>query len=241
MAQAGAGADSRDDEDRRPHPKISKTDLHHQPSKLPPPRPPHPPATMAAQKFAPFSLGRKAVYLYAPTPLNRTRTRTRRSTRAHRPRPLRRTTAAAPTTANPPPRTHSPDFALTLLRTPFLPPTFAKFLVPLHFNKLDLRDYLWHAYGVRCTNIRSFVQQQKMRQDDHSRKRPMPRRWYRGPAIKKMTVEMDKPFMWPEEPEDWTEYVFFLLRLPSSHACCWLGGGGFLGCLGRPGNGGRRK
>ncbi|GME24931.1 Lipase GDSL [Neofusicoccum parvum] len=167
---------------------------------------------MAAQKFAPFPLGRKAVYLYAPTPLNRTRTRTRRSTRAHRPRPLRRTTAAAPTTANPPPRTHSPDFALTLLRTPFLPPTFAKFLVPLHFNKLDLRDYLWHAYGVRCTNIRSFVQQQKMRQDDHSRKRPMPRRWYRGPAIKKMTVEMDKPFVWPEEPEDWTEYSRDLYR-----------------------------
>ncbi|KAL1629873.1 mitochondrial 54S ribosomal protein YmL41 [Neofusicoccum ribis] len=123
---------------------------------------------MAAQKFAPFPLGRKAVYL--------------------------------------------PDFALTLLRTPFLPPTFAKFLVPLNFNKLDLRDYLWHAYGVRCTNIRSFVQQQKMRQDDHSRKRPMPRRWYRGPAIKKMTVEMDKPFVWPEEPEDWTEYSRDLYR-----------------------------
>ncbi|KAK7707257.1 mitochondrial 54S ribosomal protein YmL41 [Botryosphaeria dothidea] len=117
---------------------------------------------MAAKRFAPFSLGKKSVYL--------------------------------------------PDFTLTLLRTPFLPPTFAKFLVPLHLNKLDLRDYLWHAYGIKCTNIRSFVQQQKMRQDDPARKRPMSRRWYRGPSIKKMTVEMDRPFVWPEDPEDWTPY-----------------------------------
>lgn len=99
-----------------------------------------------------------------------------------------------------------PDFTLTLLRTPFLPPTFAKFIVPLHLNKLDMRDYLWHAYGVKCANIRSFVQQQKVRQDDPNSKRPMPRRWYRGPAIKKMTVEMDKPFVWPDEPKDWTPY-----------------------------------
>lgn len=79
--------------------------------------------------------------------------------------------------------------------------------MPLHLNKLDMRDYLWHAYGVKCANIRSFVQQQKVRQDDPNSKRPMPRRWYRGPAIKKMTVEMDKPFVWPDEPKDWTPYV----------------------------------
>lgn len=46
-----------------------------------------------------------------------------------------------------------------------------------------------------------------MRQDDPARKRPMSRRWYRGPSIKKMTVEMDRPFVWPEDPEDWTPYV----------------------------------
>lgn len=71
-----------------------------------------------------------------------------------------------------------------------------------------MRDYLWHAYGIKCTNVRSFVQQQKIRQDDPTRKRAMPRRWYRGPAIKKMTVEMERPFVWPEEPEDWSPYVF---------------------------------
>ncbi|KAL1646884.1 mitochondrial 54S ribosomal protein YmL41 [Diplodia intermedia] len=111
-----------------------------------------------------------------------------------------------------------PDFTLTLLRTPFLPPTFAKFIVPLKLNKLDMRDYLWHAYGVRCTRVRSFVQQQKIRQDDPSRKRAMPRRWYRGPSIKKMTVEMDKPFAWPEEPEDWTPYGRDLYRAAEEYS-----------------------
>ena len=40
---------------------------------------------------------------------------------------------------------------LTLLRTPNSPPNFATFLVPLNLNKLDMRDYLFHAYG---TNLR---------------------------------------------------------------------------------------
>ncbi|KAF2143041.1 uncharacterized protein K452DRAFT_248778 [Aplosporella prunicola CBS 121167] len=110
-----------------------------------------------------------------------------------------------------------PDFTLTLLRTPFLPPTFAKFLVPLNLNKLDLRDYLWHAYGVNATRIRSFVQQQKLRQDDPSRLRPMPRRWFRAKAIKKMTVEMDKPFVWPEQPEDFTPWDKDLYSAAQKH------------------------
>ncbi|KAH7028342.1 hypothetical protein B0J12DRAFT_584289 [Macrophomina phaseolina] len=126
------------------------------------------------------------------------------------------TSAKLTTTPLRPPR--RPDFTLTLLRTPFLPPTFAKFLVPLHLNKLDMRDYLWHAYGIKCTNVRSFVQQQKIRQDDPTRKRAMPRRWYRGPAIKKMTVEMERPFVWPEEPEDWSPYGRDLYRSAEKHA-----------------------
>lgn len=94
-----------------------------------------------------------------------------------------------------------PKFTIALLHTPQLPPTHAKFLVPLNFNKLDLRDYLYHVYDVKSTNIRTYIQQQKVQQDKPGAKAPRPRRWYRPRAIKKMTVEMDKPFVWPEQPE----------------------------------------
>ncbi|KAJ9627723.1 mitochondrial 54S ribosomal protein YmL41 [Taxawa tesnikishii (nom. ined.)] len=59
-----------------------------------------------------------------------------------------------------------------------------------------MRDYLWHAYNVRAVNIRSFVYQ----------KRPKANHWYRPKSSKKMTVEMDSPFVWPEEPEDYAEW-----------------------------------
>ncbi|KAI9729889.1 MAG: hypothetical protein M1818_008329 [Claussenomyces sp. TS43310] len=95
-----------------------------------------------------------------------------------------------------------PNFTLTLLRTPNLPPTFASFIVPLHLNKLDLRDYLFNGYGVRVRAVRSFIQQQKVRQDKPGAKRPAQRHWYRPRSIKKMMVELERPFVWPEEPED---------------------------------------
>ena len=91
---------------------------------------------------------------------------------------------------------------ITFLRTPNLPPTFAKFIVPLTFNKLDLRDYLFHAYGVTVLRVRSYVEQQRVQS-----KGKAARRWYRPRAIKKMTVEMDKPFVWPEEPTDFSAYA----------------------------------
>ncbi|OJD37696.1 mitochondrial 54s ribosomal protein 41 [Diplodia corticola] len=185
---------------------------------------------MAAPKlglyFRPhFRVGQKAVYLYAALP-RASNPRTHVSPAPHTPPPhtsanpppsnLTRTTTTPhiPAAANAPslPRTRRPDFTITLLRSSFLPPTFAKFIVPLKLNKLDMRDYLWHAYGVKVTNVRSFVQQAKIRQDDPARKRAMPRRWYRGPSIKKMTVEMDKPFVWPDEPEDWAPYGRDLYR-----------------------------
>jgi large subunit ribosomal protein L23 len=87
-----------------------------------------------------------------------------------------------------------------MIRNNKLPPTFASFIVPLNLNKLDLRDYLWHAYGVPVISVRSYIQLQKMRQDKPNASRPAPRRWYRPRSIKKMTVEMDRPFVWPAEP-----------------------------------------
>ncbi|KAE8447164.1 hypothetical protein EG329_010995 [Mollisiaceae sp. DMI_Dod_QoI] len=99
-----------------------------------------------------------------------------------------------------------PNFTLTLLRTPTHPPTFASFIVPLSLNKLDLRDYLWNAYGVSVRGVRSYIQQQKVRQDKPGENRPKPRKWYRPRAIKKMMVEMDKPFVWPAVPESLDEW-----------------------------------
>ncbi|KAH6696725.1 hypothetical protein DL95DRAFT_392594 [Leptodontidium sp. 2 PMI_412] len=96
-----------------------------------------------------------------------------------------------------------PNFTLTLLRTPELSPHFASFIVPLNINKLDLRDYLWHAYGVEVRGVRSYIQQQKVRQDKPGAIRVAPRKWYRPRSIKKMLVEMEKPFVWPEEPENY--------------------------------------
>ncbi|TVY25331.1 54S ribosomal protein, mitochondrial [Lachnellula hyalina] len=99
-----------------------------------------------------------------------------------------------------------PNFTLTLLRTPNLPPTFASFIVPLNLNKLDLRDYMWNVYGVPVRGVRSYIQQQKLRQDKPGAKRPAPRRWFRPRSIKKMMIEMEQPFVWPEEPTNFDEW-----------------------------------
>jgi len=99
-----------------------------------------------------------------------------------------------------------PNFTLTLLRTPKLPSTFASFIVPLNINKLDLRDYLYNCYGLRVRGVRSFIQLQKLRQDKPGAIRPAPRRWFRPRSIKKMLVELEKPFVWPEEPQDFDSW-----------------------------------
>lgn len=73
-------------------------------------------------------------------------------------------------------------------------PYQAKFIVPKSFNKLDLRDYLFHVYGLRAMNITTQLLHGK-----YTRMSPfLPR--YRAPQIKKMTIEMAEPFVWPEEP-----------------------------------------
>lgn len=96
-----------------------------------------------------------------------------------------------------------PNFTLTFLRTPTHPPTFASFIVPLSLNKLDLRDYLYNVYGISVRGVRSFIQMQKLRQDKPGARNPRARRWFRPRSIKKMMVELEEPFAWPEEPNDY--------------------------------------
>lgn len=74
-------------------------------------------------------------------------------------------------------------------------PYQAKFLVPRNFNKMDLRDYLWHVYGLRALNVTVQLLHASFTRgmDDHAR--------YRGPQYKKMTIDMAEPFVWPELPQ----------------------------------------
>lgn len=78
-------------------------------------------------------------------------------------------------------------------------PYQAKFLVPRNFNKMDLRDYLWHVYGLRALNVTVQLLHAKFTRgpDDHAR--------YRGPQFKKMTIDMEEPFIWPELPSSIVE------------------------------------
>ncbi|KAI1822793.1 hypothetical protein F4861DRAFT_540613 [Xylaria intraflava] len=76
------------------------------------------------------------------------------------------------------------------------PPTFARFIVPLTFNKLDMRDYLLHAYKVPVIAVRSLIQQRPIKTAK------VGGRIYRPPPIKNMIVELTKPFVWPQRPKD---------------------------------------
>lgn len=129
-----------------------------------------------------FHVGKKQVFLYVHAP----------------------NSAIAAINAN----INRPDFVVTLLRTPNKPAIFAKFEVPLTFNKLDLRDYLFHAYNVRALRVRSYVEQQKVARREGQGKRGQ---WYRPQAKKFMTIEMDKPFVWPNPPKDFSAYVNFTM------------------------------
>ncbi|KAL2141900.1 hypothetical protein VTI28DRAFT_1833 [Corynascus sepedonium] len=91
-----------------------------------------------------------------------------------------------------------PNHVIAFVRPkPKQPPNLATFAVPLQFNKLDLRDYLYHVYNVEVTSVRSFINQ------------PLPRRklagtgkWYRPRSKKMMIAELVKPFVWPDPPAE---------------------------------------
>lgn len=98
---------------------------------------------------------------------------------------------------------HRPNFVVTMVRPRAdAPPNIAEFIVPLNLNKLDIRDYLFNLYGVRALGVRSYIQQQKLTM----RPRASSRALYRPRAIKKMFVELESPFVWPKEPENYEEW-----------------------------------
>ncbi|KAH6635311.1 hypothetical protein B0J18DRAFT_360336 [Chaetomium sp. MPI-SDFR-AT-0129] len=91
-----------------------------------------------------------------------------------------------------------PNHVIAFIRPkPRQPPNLATFVVPLQFNKLDMRDYLWHVYNVEVTAVRSFVNQFGPRQ-----KHGHTGRTFRPRSGKMMIAELVKPFVWPELPEE---------------------------------------
>lgn len=75
-------------------------------------------------------------------------------------------------------------------------PYQAKFIVPKGFNRFDLRDYLYHVYGLRAFNITTQLLHAPYTRTGNAVAR------YRTGQIKKMTIDMLEPFVWPEEPEN---------------------------------------
>lgn len=62
-------------------------------------------------------------------------------------------------------------------------------------------------YGVKVLSVRSYVEQQPITRMTRDGKAIGP--WRRPKSIKRMTVELEEPFVWPEEPKDLSKYVFF--------------------------------
>ncbi len=87
--------------------------------------------------------------------------------------------------------------------------------MPLIFNKLDLRDYLYHVYNVEVRAVRSWIMQQAPRQKFHARGSPPRGPWYRPRPKKMMTVELVKPFVFPKAPANlgpWDQVMYDRLQ-----------------------------
>ncbi|ODV89345.1 hypothetical protein CANCADRAFT_3973 [Tortispora caseinolytica NRRL Y-17796] len=110
-----------------------------------------------------------------------------------------------------------PKETITLLHpNPRLSPYQAKFIVPLHFNKLMLRDYLWNIYGLAAKSITTQLQPVRRTYAISTGQFPRPKQ------VKKMTIEMDQPFIWPKI--DYTQPDLFRLKQDigsSKHIAKW--------------------
>lgn len=82
------------------------------------------------------------------------------------------------------------------MRRDFQPADWATFQVPIRFTKFDIRDYLYNVYNVEVKAVRSWVRRPVAPVKSDAG------RWKRPHAEKFMTVEMTKPFVWPEVPQD---------------------------------------
>lgn len=110
------------------------------------------------------------------------------------------------------------------MRTPHLPPKYASFDVPLWFNKLDMKSYLRSVYKTEVLHVRSVVLQSKVersRDSGRGMKNEGQGRMRRPASKKKMTVELVKPFVWPEPVQDlspWDNEQYWAIAKQQSEA-----------------------
>lgn len=113
-------------------------------------------------------------------------------------------------------KVYMPNHIITMLPPrKIFSPYFATFQVPLRFNKFDLRDYLYNVYNVEVRNVRSWITPQAARRrygeasgtsvDTKLVARLGQGPWYRPQPIKRMMVELVKPFAYPKAPAVPTE------------------------------------
>lgn len=103
-------------------------------------------------------------------------------------------------------KVYLPSSVYTLVRgSGKLPANQAMFHVPLHTNKFDVRDYLFHLYGLRTSNVKVMIQQGELQRGTAYQRRKelhfksqLP--WKRPAASKRVIVTMDSPFQYPAPP-----------------------------------------
>ncbi|KAL8339877.1 hypothetical protein RB601_006144 [Gaeumannomyces tritici] len=111
-------------------------------------------------------------------------------------------------------RVFLPNHVITFITPkPLQPPNWATFIVPLKFNKLDLKDYLRNAYGVEVGRIRSFISGKPLvkHKEFSDGRESVPGQTRRPRSEKKMIVELAVPFVFPSPPEDlapWDNDIF---------------------------------
>ncbi|KAI8870766.1 hypothetical protein GQ42DRAFT_162469 [Ramicandelaber brevisporus] len=90
-----------------------------------------------------------------------------------------------------------PNLIFKIVRQPKgAPSNEVAFRVPLHANKFDVRDYLYHLYGVRVSDVRTVIFPGVYKRDAHSG------RWIKSPRKKKaiVTLAAGEKFEYPAEP-----------------------------------------
>lgn len=89
-------------------------------------------------------------------------------------------------------KVYLPEGAITLLpNLPNMSPYFARFKVPKTYNKLDIRDYLFHLYGMKVFDMRVSLSRRKFLPQKNKKNH------YLSSQEKVIVVRMEKPFVWP--------------------------------------------
>ncbi|KAJ1956106.1 mitochondrial 54S ribosomal protein YmL41 [Dispira parvispora] len=88
-----------------------------------------------------------------------------------------------------------PNLIFKLVRSARLMPNQAAFKVPLHVNKLDIRDYLKHLYNVNVLDVRTVIYPGKLVRNRRTL------RMERTARVKKAIVTLDHDFKYPALPK----------------------------------------